>query len=404
MKKTKVMSKVNLVDKVIVFVTLFFIFFPWISFGLNNFDTQPWVLITNFLFIIIYSKKNIKTFLFIGHSLLIPIFFIAFLDTGNNSIRGFLSYCIFFSTLHVLYVIFNRFFNLITLALPVFNVVWLAGGLLQFVFGANILNALVVVRSSFSRGLTSFAPEPTHYGFLLLFISWLILIINKGQLTKLHMLLIFLNITFILFVAKSSMVFFYCLLFALYLILSYLSIKQILKFASIALVLFSMLYMFINNNSGNRISNVIVGFFQNPLLIIEVDASINSRLSAVVLSLYGSLQDFFIPHGFNAYIEESERLNRELGGVFWYGYEKSKIMSGTGALLYELGWFGIVIILLSYFIMCGSQGMYKKNILPFLLLWIYLLGAIPISFTLIPAIILAYHFVNKKYSQNVLKY
>lgn len=389
-------SNISLLDRFLIPICLFFIFFPWVSFNLNSMDTQPWVLFTNIIFLFIYSGRKLNHFLFFGYLILMPIVIIGFINLGVNSIRGVLSYLIFFSTLHVFYIIFNKYLNHLNYYLPIFNIIWLVGGVLQLVFGTQVLSFLVQVRTSIGRGVTSFAPEPTHYAFFLLFMSWLILLINDKVSKKLFFL-IFLNFIFILLVAKSSMVFLYCLLFAVYLLFSYASLTQILKTIP---VMGLLVYIFISfiSNSSSRISNITEKLIADPLLVIQLDESINARLAAPVLSLHGAFKDFFIPHGFNAYINQVNTLNEDLGNFFWYGYEVDKIMSGTGALLYELGFVGFIIIIFSYITMSGKEKKFRKTLIPFSLLWIFLTGAIPISFTLIPAIIIACYHKNSKFT------
>lgn len=396
--------KVNLTysNTILMFIVLFFIFFPWVSFGLNGFDAQPWVIISNLLFIFISSNNKLKKIIFFGYLLLIPIFFVALFDFGKNSLRGFFSYIILFTTLHVFYIVFSKYIIYLRFFLPIFNIIWLIGGILQMVFGSTVLSFLVTVRTSLDRGVTSFAPEPTHYGFMLLFLSWLTLLINN-KVSKTSYILIILNIFFILFVAKSSMVFFYCILFALYIILSYASLAQVFKITPIILLICSAFIIYVNSGADNRITRVVSSVFVNPMLIIEQDQSVNARLSGPVLSIYGAYQDFFVPHGFNFYGDSTEAINQSLGSFFWYGYEVDLIMSGTGSLLYELGWIGIVIILLSYFIMAGNSFLYRKALAPFILLWVFLLGAVPMSFTLIPSIIVAYYFTNSSSQCNNFK-
>lgn len=405
MNKVENRYKISLFDKIMVFITLFFIFFPWISFGLNDLDTQPWPLITNSLFLLIYCGNKLKNFIFAGYVFLILIFLVSIFYFAESSIRGFLSYLMFFSTLHVLYIVFKKFFSYLSYLIPRFNILWLMAGIAQILLGKYIINFLVLVRTSEDRGVTGFAPEPTHYAFFLMFLSWLLLIIRKNQLSKKILILIFLNIFFIIFVAQSSMVFFYCVLFTMYLMSSYLKVRQVLKFIPFIIIIPYTFLFFLLADSSSRISKVVSTAISNPLLIVESDASINARLSAPVLSIYASFQDFFIPHGFDSYRDAAIRANEDLGGFFWYGYSNDKIMSGTGSLIYELGWIGIAILLLSYFIIAGNKKIYRKALAPFLLLWVFLMGAIPMSFTLIPAIILAYYFLNSypNHSQSRIK-
>lgn len=394
MKKIERKYKSTYFDKAITFLTLFFIFFPWLSFGLNDLDTQPWPIFTNFLFIFFYMDRKLKHFIFIGYVILILIFLVAIAEFGYNSLRSALAYLIFFSTLHVMYIIFNNFSVFFNSLLAKFNIIWLLSGILQITFGKNVLDFLVSVRTSVDRGVTGLAPEPTHYAFFLMFLSWLILLSNNDKPSRKNLILIFLNIFFIVFVAKSSMVLFYCVLFILYIIFSYANIKQILKLVPLVIVSLYIFLIFLLDDTNSRISKVISTVISNPLNIVKYDASINSRVSAPVLSIYTSVKDYFVPHGFNSYQEAAIKANEDLNGFFWYQYSTDKIMSGTGSLLYELGWIGLAIIVLSYFIMSGTSMNYKKSLMPFILLWVLLLGAIPMSFTLIPCVIIAYYFLN----------
>lgn len=395
MYRKNTIEKYKHFDLILNFIALFFIFFPWLSFGLNNLDTQPWVIITNTLYIFIYSKRKIKKFLLFGYVLLIIIFIISLVDFGELSLRGFLTYFVFFSTLHVLYICFEKFYNYFLYLLPKFNIIWLLSGAMQAIFGKYVLSFLVTVRTSDDRGVTGLAPEPTHYAFFLMFMSWLLLITTQNKDRKKNTILIVMNILFILFVAKSSMVFFYCILFTMFVLFSYLSMKQMLKLIPLATLFSSIVLIFILNDSDSRISHIVNQFFNNPLYIIRNDASINARLSAPVLSIYSSIKDLFIPHGFNSYSQAVVVAMRDLNGLFEYGYSAGKIMSGTGSVLYELGWIGIILIMLSYYIM-SYKLITRKAFIPFILLWIFLLGAIPMSFTLIPAILVAYYFNNAK--------
>lgn len=387
-------NKVISLDKAITFVTLFFIFFPWLSFSLNSFDAQPWVIITNSIFIILYNKRNLNSLLFLGYMLLIPVFFIAFIEFGGNSLRSFFSFVILYSTLHVFYIIYKKYYNYLSYLLPLFNIIWLCSGIIQILIDKSIFKYLVTVRTSLDRGVTGLAPEPTHYAFYLIFLSWLLLLINKEKPRKIYVRLIVLNILFVLFVAKSSMGFFYCILFAIYLLLSYVPLKKLLKIIPVIIALPYVFMIYIINNPDNRISRVISNIYIDPFIIISNDASINARLSAPVLSMYGALKDFLIPHGFNSYEYQSVSLNLDLNNIFWHGYNSAIIMSGTGSLLYETGWFGVLLIGYSYVFMSGRKKRYQKAFLPWLLLWTFLLGAIPMSFTLIPAIIVAYYYKN----------
>ena len=70
-------------------------------------------------------------------------------------------------------------------------------------------------------------------------------------------------------------------------------------------------------------------------------------------------------------------------GFFYYSYGDLKIMSWLGAMIYELGFFGIIII---YMVGHNSCNGTAKRFIEVLILLILLFSSIPISFPLIPFI------------------
>jgi hypothetical protein len=71
-------------------------------------------------------------------------------------------------------------------------------------------------------------------------------------------------------------------------------------------------------------------------------------------------------------------------------------MSGTGALLYELGFLGVIFILATAVYMMGMKIFNKFGFFSFLLLWLLMFGAIPLSYPMLPAVATLVHFINRK--------
>ena len=69
-------------------------------------------------------------------------------------------------------------------------------------------------------------------------------------------------------------------------------------------------------------------FIENPVSIFLNDVSIKERLLSITLSLRYFFVDFGFPHGF----------------VLFKEYNHNRIMSGFGALLYEMGIIGLIYI------------------------------------------------------------
>ena len=75
--------------------------------------------------------------------------------------------------------------------------------------GYSFLDWMAYDRTSVERGVTSFAPEPTHLGMILFFLSWLIFNsiqkINDRKIVFISYLTIAINIYGIFFLAISAM-------------------------------------------------------------------------------------------------------------------------------------------------------------------------------------------------------
>ena len=132
---------------------------------------------------------------------------------------------------------------------------------------------------------------------------------------------------------------------------------------------------------------------QSILEIIINDASINARVESVYFSTIGSFKNYLIPGGLDSFIE----MRREISSlmekeIFYNRVESNKIMSWAGSLLYELGIFGLLIMVLFF------KSIYKGSLRSFLnciTLFLILFSAIPVAFPLI-SILLSLMVYNKK--------
>lgn len=275
--------------------------------------------------------------------------------------------------------------------------IWIFCGLLQVLFGLEILSSIVNLRSSDNRGVTSLSPEPTHFGFHLVFITWILLLLSHvGLIAKRKAyFMAFLNFIAILFLAKSSMGAIYFLLMIPFFILS-VSLRTLsLVYISIFLISFFLgFYIYLLIDGDSRLAVVMSSIIQDPLAVARDDASVNTRLSHAILTVIGSFSSFFYPHGFSSFEAHSYLINQSIGGFFWYKYESNVIMSGTGALIYELGIIGLVFLFLLLFYMMGLRKFNFMGFLSFFLLWLLMFGAIPVSYPLLPAVATLVYFIN----------
>lgn len=383
----------------LISIVLLFNFFPWLSLSLNSFDMQPWTLLVNTLFIFKFLRTEINWLLYVFYCLFGFVLFLAMLNFGYYALRSLASYYLLVTGFHLYYIIFKLNFKLFVRVLIAANFIWIFFGLIQLFLGVESLSGLVNLRSSSDRGMTSLSPEPTHFGFHLFFFSWILLILSNFKLLERSRVFFIVSLNFlsILLLAKSSMALIY---FILVIIVFFLSvnanpIRIILFFAGMLLIsIFSYAYLIYDSDS--RISNVVFALLDDPFVAIRDDASVNARFSHLVLSILASFHSLFYPHGFSSFYSDSVFYNDLLGGFFWYNYQSNIIMSGTGALLYELGFIGVFFILATAVYMMGMKIFNKFGFFSFLLLWMLMFGAIPISYPMLPAVATLVHFFNRK--------
>lgn len=378
-------------------LSLISIFFPWVSFGILQLDTQPWFIILSSAFVFVnIERKLCKPVCF---SLLLFISSVSVgVAYGNFDFlffRAILSYYSFFIVL-CSYYIMRAYYIFPIKVLIVSNFIWLFSGLLQVVLDKHVLSFLVHVRTTDDRGVTGLAPEPTFYGIFLFFMSWLLYLERDGIQKSIFNLLIILNVVFIVFVAKSSMVILFLMIsIFLYFVFNIFSVKRILLvsvflFLSVLFVL-NLGYLF----EGSRVYKLVMLLQDNPLYIISRDASINERASHVYFSISYFFSDFGYPHGFHAFSQVIDYGRSQSNGLFWWGGVDNKIMSGLGGVLFELGWFSLIFIgTVAWFIYSRNNIKYSIYSI-FLFLGIFV-SAIPISFSLLPVILVSSHFYFMK--------
>ncbi len=154
-------------NKYLLIVLILFSLFPYISFGLNTMDTQPWYILVSLFFIILNMHKIKFNFedscLLIFYVLIVLVGIINFSSFDFYFIRAMSSYFGFF----ILMILFNFYFteykvpiNLIIIT----NYIYLIFSIFQKIYGYISLSFLIdlnTVGTSY-RGQSSITPEPTY--------------------------------------------------------------------------------------------------------------------------------------------------------------------------------------------------------------------------------------------------
>ena len=385
--------------------SIFFILalFPFVSFGTNSMDSQPFYIFFAMLSFLFFASSGLIFKESLNLIILTIIVLLTIFLTSTTFdfifIRGVASYLGFFITLIVSIVYFERF-GIPVKFIVISNIIYLFVGILQFLYDPLIANFLVLPNGypNMIRGATSLTPEHTFYGIVLFFFSWINLIIYDYKPPKLISILIIINLFSIVFVAKSSMVIVFLLVAAFVFLLRNLKRKVFFKqFFITSIGLFVLLYSFIWLFPEARFARLIglgasleIGFIDGIIAVIKRDGSINDRVLNAVFPYFGIVLNYGLPGGLHSFYDMSLILVEYFGGFFWSGLGSNKILSFIGTIIYELGLIGILSISYLYWLVKDSNN--HNRIFELILLFAVLNSAIALAFSLVPILIAIMYF------------
>lgn len=346
--------------KLLILISIIISFMPWIDFGikLSDSDIQPFFLLP-LAGLIIYAitKKELlltksQTTVIAAYILCITGIIVAEINYGLSTItaRGLFPYL----TSLLLFTLWGGLKKstqndlIISKSITIAFYLWLATCIFQTLFQPLLLDGLLsrVVYSP-GRGVSGFSTEPSYAGSV--FIFFVIMFSMLGDKPK----------AFI--AAGAGMVLTMSSVFALNIsalaaisLLFNAQTKTLLRLAAsiplLALATFillssgalenSRLFYFINSASSLQLSN------------FTYDSSVNVRLSHFIVSIYGSIDNWMIPNGFGSWKPFLDKVVYT-DGTFPFLYatdQTSRINNGLGAIIYESGIFGIILLIsiLSY--------------------------------------------------------
>lgn len=382
------------ISKYAIFLIL--VFFPYVSFGTNQMDTQPWVL----LFAIIFYKD----FLLSRRSLRIISFFIILILTAQiialfgsfkieleYLLRGVSSYIIFAIVYYYQQKSLNSNFVKYQNIIFKINYFYIIIAVLQTIISPNISRFLVISsRTSETRGVTSLTPEPTMFGILLIFFCLIYLVIMNDSNRKAIRPLILLNLLSILVLAKSATASIFLLVGIL---LWYLVNLRSFKFFISAIIMipfgyFAFTFLINTYLKESRLSNIYNVVLNGDFLILLTrDRSILDRSLANIFPFKASYGNYFLPGGFSL-DATLKPLDIKIFDTVIYDYHTGpKIMSLWGSLIAELGvlfillFLGYSIYLIKNYILVNEQ-IGRKVLFIFLMIIILGFTSFTISFPL----------------------
>lgn len=373
---------------------IFFALLPYVNFGLNGRDSQPWAFLFSGLFLLINFSNKLPVLVY--SYLLIPIisvyvwFFYSDLVLDFIVVRAIINYLTFtFCLIGFLYFLKEygfpwKFFIFINLLYIVIAIIQL--------YIPDIVSSIVSQRGTreSGRGVQSLASEPTSFGLVLFFFSFIYIAAANFKINNGLSYLLAANFFTIIFLAGSSMVIIYMLL-ALVFIFAFINLKM--KILTIFLLYF-ISFLVLEYLEGSRILFIVNNFADRGLIqYIVFDESINDRLAHVIFSIHGSFLNNLLPGGFNSFPKMQQELMLVYEGFFYYPNYTASILSFFGAFVYELGIFGYFIMLF-IFIHCQNGSLIRLAAVIYL--FIVLNSAIPIAFPFVPFLFAILIHLNTK--------
>jgi hypothetical protein len=363
--------------KGIFILFLFFVFFPFVSPVKTSTDMQPYSVIFAIILLPFFKLTITRSQLLILLLPFLAIVMLFFSDFSFNSFRSLYNYISLFIIYYVSFkVLKSNIFN-IEIIIKIFFSAWVVIGFLQATIKRELFTFLISdSRTTASRGVTSLAPEPTFFAIILFF--FLLFFFHLGIKDKNRYFIAI--IASIIFIAKSSMGVVYLLILFIYLFITNLSFK--LFFSTILLI--SLLSITFSYFIDSRLYGLVMVFIESPSNLLTLDASINDRFFQIFFSIKGFFQFYLFPHGFSywgKYLAVEVPKYSDYVMVDFFSSD-GRIMSGLGALLFELGLFGLLLPLL---IFKQNIFLFRNTIISlffvFILILLLLISAIPIGFS-----------------------
>lgn len=328
---------------------------PWVNFGTNELDTQPWTLIACFLYLAtgpaMIVSRPVQQFVGLILLGLLTAVVIGPLDDPFLTVRGIAGHLCIALTMLVFFDFSSRF------AFPIRSLLLINALYLGFAFLDRIdpsISAIISAsRTTEDRGVTSLAAEPSFFAAVLFFLTWIHAAAKNYKFDRTLRIISVANVLALVMLAKSALG---LILIAttglayLFYILTKLKLRYlvgflggILFFAVLSvplaeLIQGSRLYWIIDSIQNRSVSNFLL-----------TDASANTRLQSIVFPIVGTIENFLIPGGFESYGETVKKLQWDYRVIFLVRGEGNIISSWVGALLYELGVFGLLALIVLLF-------------------------------------------------------
>ena len=345
-------------------------------------DTQPYSLIF-VLLALVYRGRFLKLDMTINLSLFLIIIGFLISITRTENLINFQSFRYIYGVFLFIFslIFFNDYISRKGLPLRTIknaNVVYLLVSVLEL-FAPTLVAGLTPSRTEISRGLTSLTPEPSYFGTILFFFSFIYWTSSNYKFKK-DIYFHFVNLIFIILFAKSSIgLLFIFTSFFLYQI-SNIKISKLLIIIFFSCLFVSYLPLVIDYLVPNsRLSNIVLQFYEIGINeIFYIDASFNQRLDHIVTSIHSSLNNFLMPNGIDSFTAERIKILPYYSGYFWYASETNIIMSWIGSMIFHFGIFFLLAFGLFFFKIINNG--HKGDKIAFCIFLMILMTPVPAGF------------------------
>lgn len=391
---------------IVHFLGILFIMYSFNSyFGLAMFDSQPFPFLMALIFMLarFYIKSgNLRTptlFIVTGILSATGILFGAFFWNFSFNmlfIRGIVNYASIFILMIAFYE-YIRTYGFPIKILVFLNVLWLLVAILQL-YEPNIVSLFVAERTGAGRGVTSLSPEPSTFGFYLFFTSWIYLIVTDYDPPLYLKIFISLNVFSIFFLAISAMtIVFLFVSFCFYIAFNFKKLMTLKNFSFLVITILITLFVIFEILEGSRMERLFNSILNADLdRVMEGDRSVNSRLAHQILPIYIFFSNFGLPAGLQSFAAHVREIDPRIIEILWGNITNDKIMSWSATVVYELGLFGVLILVFLFIILLdGTLNRFGE----LLLLFVVLFSSVPLSYPLIPLILVIFYMTNKRFSK-----
>lgn len=376
--------------RILYYLLFFFCFFPFLNILRLDIDSQPNALILSVFIILVNYKIIINRLpvklMYIIIVLLLATLLLIFSNFSFEVISSYLSYVSLVVVPLAVYIALIRTNGLSFNFFKKIILIWFLVAIIQKLIYPEFLSFLQF-RSTGSgltgRGVTSLAPEPTYYGSVItLFIVIYFFNNFNNRESKKWIYLLFFQI--IILSISSTVLAVFGISGILFLFRKSLNFK--LNFKKIVygfglFFLFLIAFPLLNDLFiETRFFKIVTILYETPELVL-IDESINERLNHAIFPIINFYDNFLLPMGYNHF--QDYIILKSTNPSYAVFFENlnldhyKKIMSGYGAVFFELGIIGLFV---PYYVFSISKKMLNQQHLLFLFIVLNLLLFTAISF------------------------